>query len=141
MTWISGISLSGTERRSANSSRSRDTAITAETGGGQSLLARLDQARSVAERAVTYSRGIAAHALHLLGEIATHPDRFDAERGALALGELRGMRPLVAHCRFGLGKLYRRRGELAQARECLTMATAMYREMHMQFWLSRRRRE
>src|SRR5262245_63548934 len=40
-----------------------------------------------------------------------HPDRFDAERGethyrqALALAEPRGMRPLVAHCHLGLGKL------------------------------------
>jgi hypothetical protein len=43
--------------------------------------------------------------------------RFDAESGeahyrkALALAEPRGMRPLVAHCHLGLGKLYRRIGE------------------------------
>jgi hypothetical protein len=51
------------------------------------------------------------------------------------------MRPLVAHCRFGLGKLYGRMGKLEQAGKCLTMATAMYREMDMQSWLSRRRRQ
>ena len=93
--------------------------ITGETGGGQSVLGRLDQTRSLGERAVTYSSfrgGIAAHALHLLGEIASHPDRFDTERGALALAEPRGMRPLVAHGRFGLWKLYRRTGKLEQAR-------------------------
>ena len=45
------------------------------------------------------------------------------------------MRPLVAHCHLGLGKLYRRTDRLAQAREYLTMATASYREMDMQFWL------
>ena len=79
------------------------------------LLGRLDEARSLGDRAVEYSPshpGFAAHALHLLGDIATHPDRFDAERGeahyrkALALAEPRGMRPLVAHCHLGLGKLY-----------------------------------
>jgi hypothetical protein len=32
-------------------------------------------------------------------------------RQALALAESRGMRPLVAHCRLGLGKLYRRSGK------------------------------
>jgi tetratricopeptide (TPR) repeat protein len=81
-----------------------------------------------------------AHALHLLGDIATHPDRFDAETGkahyrqALALAEPRGMRPLVAHCHLGLGRLYQRTGEREQAREHLTTATTMYREMDMRFW-------
>jgi hypothetical protein len=82
-----------------------------------------------------------APAFHLLGDIATHPDRFDAERGeahyrkALALAEPRGMRPLVAHCHLGLGKLYRRTGQREQAQEHLTTATTMYREMEMRFWL------
>ena len=86
------------------------------------LLGRLDEARSLGDRAVEANQsqpGFAAHALHLLGDIATHPDRFDAERGeahyrqALALAEPRGMRPLVAHCHLGLGKLYRRTGKRA----------------------------
>jgi hypothetical protein len=48
--------------------------------------------------------------------------RFDTERGdahyrqALALAEPRGMRPLVAHCHLGLGKLYRRTSMRQQAR-------------------------
>ena len=84
------------------------------------LLGRLDEARRLGDRAVESSpghHGFAAHALHLLGDIATHPDRFDAESGeahyrqALALAEPRGMRPLVAHCHLGLGKLYRRTGK------------------------------
>ena len=96
------------------------------------------------DRALTYSPshpGFAAHAQHLLGDVAHHPDRFDAERGeahyrkALALAGPRGMRPLVAHCHLGLGKLYRRTGEREQAREHLTIATAMYREMEMRCWL------
>jgi len=36
---------------------------------------------------------------------------------------------------IGLGKLYRRTGKADQAREHLTTATAMYREMDMRFWL------
>ena len=80
-------------------------------------------------------------ALHLLGDIATHSDRFDAQSGearyrqALALAEPRGMRPLVAHCHLGLGKLSRRTGQREEAREHLTTATTMYREMGMRFWL------
>jgi len=64
----------------------------------------------------------------------------DAESGevhyreALALAEPRGMRPLVAHCHLGLGRLYRRTGNQEQAREHLTTATTMYREMGMTYW-------
>ena len=46
------------------------------------------------------------------------------------------MRPLVAHCHLGLGKLYRRTGKGPQAEEHLASATAMYREMDMRFWLT-----
>jgi tetratricopeptide (TPR) repeat protein len=108
------------------------------------LLGRLDEARRVGDRAVESSpsqSGHTAHALHLLGDIATHPDRFDAESGeahyrkALALAEPRSMRPLVAHCHLGLGKLYRRTGQREQAQDHLTAATTMYREMDMRFWL------
>ncbi len=108
------------------------------------LLGRLDEAQSLGDRAVKYSPsrpGYAAHALHLLGDIAIHPDRFDAERGeshyrkALELAEPRGMRPLVAHCHLGLGRLYRRTGRPEQVQEHLTTAATMYREMDMRFWL------
>jgi tetratricopeptide (TPR) repeat protein len=108
------------------------------------LLGRLDEARRLGDRAVETSprqSGFSAHALHLLGDVATHPNRFDAERGeahyrqALALAEPRGMRPLVAHCHLGLGKLSRRTGQREQAREYLTTATTMYREMGMRFYL------
>ena len=47
------------------------------------------------------------------------------------------MRPLVAHCHLGLGKLYRRTGDRAKAEEHLATATTMYREMGMRFWLEK----
>jgi hypothetical protein len=53
----------------------------------------------------------------------------------MALAEPRGMRPLVAHCHLGLGKLYWSTKKREQAHEHLTTATAMYREMDMRFWL------
>ena len=104
----------------------------------------LDEARSLGERAVKHSpfrHGVVANALHLIGDVATHPDRFEAERGethyrqALALAEPRGMRPLIAHCHLGLGKLYRRLGKQQEAQDHLATATIMYREMDMRFWL------
>jgi tetratricopeptide (TPR) repeat protein len=108
------------------------------------LLGRLEEARRLVDRAVESSRrqpGFTAHALRLLGDIATHPDQFDAERGAahyreaLALARLHEMRPVVAHCHLGLGKLYHRIGETERARENFTTATKMYRDMEMGFWL------
>ena len=96
------------------------------------------------DRAVEWSPrqpGVRAHTLLLLGDIATHPDRFDAERAeahyrkALALAEPRSMRPLVAHCHLGLGTVSRRIGEREQAHEHVTTATTMYRDMDMRFWL------
>ena len=45
------------------------------------------------------------------------------------------MRPLVAHCHLGLGKLHLRTGQREHAHEHLTIATTLYREMDMQFWL------
>jgi len=108
------------------------------------LLGRLDEARRLGDRAVEFSPrqpGVEAHALHLLGDIATHPDRFDADtaeahyRQALIMAEQRGMRPLVANCHLGLGKLYRLTGEREQAYEHLATATTMYGEMDMRFWL------
>jgi tetratricopeptide (TPR) repeat protein len=84
---------------------------------------------------------VESHLLRLLGDIAAHPDQFDAASGethyrqALALAEPRSMRPLVAHCHLGLGKLSRRTGKREQAQQHLSIATTMYREMDMRFWL------
>jgi hypothetical protein len=47
------------------------------------------------------------------------------------------MRPLVAHCHLGLGRLYRRTGDGANTEEHLTTASAMYRAMDMRFWLEK----
>jgi tetratricopeptide (TPR) repeat protein len=85
-------------------------------GRASLLLGRLDEARRLGCRSVESAQhqpGFTAHGLRLLGDLATHPDQFDAESGAahyrrgLALAQLHGMRPLVAHCRLGLGKLSR----------------------------------
>jgi tetratricopeptide (TPR) repeat protein len=114
------------------------------TGRASLLLGRLDDAQRLAERAVETSQhqtGFAAHAQHLLGDIAAHPDRFDPERviehyqESLKLAKQRGMRPLVAHCHLGLGRHHHRTGKPETAGEHLTAATKMYREMDMSFWL------
>ena len=71
-----------------------------------------------------------------LGTLSVEVDTAEAHyRQALALADELGMRPLVAHCHLGLGKLYRRTGQREQAREQLATATTMYRGMEMAHWL------
>jgi class 3 adenylate cyclase/tetratricopeptide (TPR) repeat protein len=86
-------------------------------------------------------RGDEAYALFALAEIGAdreQPDSSEAQGHyveGLAVAEALGMRPLVAHCHLGLGKLYRRTGKREQTQEHLGIAATMYREMDMQFYL------
>jgi class 3 adenylate cyclase/tetratricopeptide (TPR) repeat protein len=85
-------------------------------------------------------RGYEAWAFRLLGEIASRGDPSEAElaedryRQALALAEALGMRPLVAHCHLGLGRLYRRAGRAPDAGPHLSAATALFRDAEMPAW-------
>jgi tetratricopeptide (TPR) repeat protein len=86
------------------------------------------------------SNRLCSHALCLAGDVASAGGAEDAEgyyREALALAGDLGMRPLVAHCHLGLGKLYQRTGKRKQAQEHLATATTMYGEMGMTYWLEK----
>jgi class 3 adenylate cyclase/tetratricopeptide (TPR) repeat protein len=95
----------------------------------------LDLARQRKERANE------ARVLRQLGAVQAHatpPDAAQAEahyQQALALAEALGMRPLIAHCHFGLGTLYTKIGRREQARAELSAAIELYRAMEMTFWL------
>ena len=47
------------------------------------------------------------------------------------------MRPLLADCQAGLGKLYRRTGNYEKATTHLANAVAMMRDMEMGLWLEK----
>ncbi len=119
-----------------------------QLGEAYLLADQVENASACADRAVVLARGrgergYEAWALRLLGEIATYPDPPDADiaeshyRQAMALADELGMRPLLAHCHLGLGKLFRQTGDRAKAQECLATAATMYREMDMRFWLEK----
>jgi hypothetical protein len=76
---------------------------------------------------------------------AIRPLEIDAAEALIAgprpLAEELGLRPLIAHCDLGLGRLYRRVGKREQAQEHLITATTMYREMGMTYWLERAERQ
>ena len=77
------------------------------------------------------------------GKVAAHQAETDVAEGryreSLMLADRLGMRPLQAHCHLGLGKLHRHLGRLDAARDELTRAVSMLREMGMTRWLRRPR--
>jgi tetratricopeptide (TPR) repeat protein len=110
------------------------------------LAGRLEEAHALAERALAHARahqerGLETYALRLLGDIAARrepPEPESAEihyRQALTLAEELGMRPRMAHCHLGLGKLHAKSGHRAEARAELSAAVELYRAMAMTFWL------
>ena len=110
------------------------------------LAGRREEACHHAHQALDLARqykecGNEARALYQLGVVQAHadpPDAIQAEahyQQALALAEELGMRPLVAHCHHGLGRLYGQTGRGERACAALTTAIDLYRAMDMTFWL------
>jgi tetratricopeptide (TPR) repeat protein len=106
----------------------------------------VEEAHTLAERALALTRahqerGSEAYTLRLLGDIAARREPLEGEQAeahyyqALALADELGMRPLVAHCHLGLGKLHATTGQHEQARAALSTAIDLYRTMDMPFWL------
>jgi Flp pilus assembly protein TadD len=106
----------------------------------------VDAAFKITNRALAHActhrePGHQAYALRLFGEIVAHHDPGNIEQAeahyhqALTLAEAMMMRPLQAHCHFGLGKLYSQRGQVAQARSALSTAIDLYQSMEMTYWL------
>jgi hypothetical protein len=113
-------------------------------GSAYALAEQVTHARGTAETGLRQAieageRGHEAYPRHLLGLVSGQegnvPQSTQSLGEALVLATELGMRPLVAHCHLGLGRLDRRTGNNQQAQEHLTTATAMYREMGMTYWL------
>ena len=105
-------------------------------------------ALSIANRALDLTRqreerGYEAWALHVLGRIASAGGAGDLEAAEARFGDSLtratelGMRPLVARCRLELGEIHRCARRLGPARDQLTTAVDMFREMGMRFWLEK----
>jgi tetratricopeptide (TPR) repeat protein len=118
---------------------------TIHLGEGYLFAGRIEAATTEARRALTLSRdnkqrGMEAWTLRLLGEIDAHRDPPEVEhatahyRQAIAIATELEMRPLLAHCHLGLGKLHAKVG-MQQARAELYTAIELFRAMAVTFWL------
>jgi tetratricopeptide (TPR) repeat protein len=114
----------------------------ARLGEAYLLAGRLDDAGQSARRALELARaqkerGREAYALRLAGEVGSRgavPNLDEAEAAygeALALAEELGMRPLLAQCHLGLGRLYRRAGRREDAEQHLAAAIGSFRSLDM----------
>lgn len=108
------------------------------------LAGQTERAWDYASRAAALARereeqGHKAWAHRLLGETASHPDYSDMAAAevhygtAMTLASELGMRPLIARCHFGLGKVFGRVGD-GRSTAHLTAAGSLFREMGMRFW-------
>jgi class 3 adenylate cyclase/tetratricopeptide (TPR) repeat protein len=110
-------------------------------GEGFAAAGQAEEATELAKKALHLAstqgaRGYQAYALRTLGDAAK--DDGDAATyylRSLMLAEKLSLRPLMAHCHFGLGKVYRRTGKQREAQEHLATGETMYREMDMRSWL------
>jgi tetratricopeptide (TPR) repeat protein len=116
------------------------------------LVGRIEDATSAARQALRLAHeqgefGHEAYVMYVLGEIsacgapATIAAAETSYRRGLALADELLMRPLVAHCHLGLGKLNRRLSNKPGAAGHHATAVMMYREMGMQFWLEKAEQE
>jgi tetratricopeptide (TPR) repeat protein len=86
-------------------------------------------------------RGFGAWALYYMAKIHSEEDSEQMQHAVHLYHQAKeqaaelGMRPLLAHCHMGLGQVYLRRGQTAEARSELSAASDLYRSMGMSFWL------
>ncbi|MFQ5930150.1 MAG: tetratricopeptide repeat protein, partial [Acidobacteriota bacterium] len=117
-------------------------------GEGYLLTGRMELASRFATQALESSRrhkgrSTEALVLRVLGEIASGRNPPEIEKAevyyhqSMSIANELGMRPLIAQCHLGLGRLYRRIDNLQQAKRHLTTATTMMRDMQMGLWLEK----
>ena len=117
-----------------------------QLGEANLMAGRADEASALVDQALDLAgrheeSGWEAWGLHLKGEIHAHSARpalekaLDAYNEAAARAEALKMKPLLAHCDLGRGRVYSRAGDKAEANRHLNAAVAGMREMDMRFWL------
>jgi tetratricopeptide (TPR) repeat protein len=119
--------------------------VLALLGDAYGRAGRTDEAVSTGLRAVDLARrlgrrGGEARILYLLGNIHGYGEPVNGNQArevyqeAMALAHELGMRPLESQCHLALGRLAATTGNKQQARDQLSVAVRMFREMGMLTW-------
>jgi DNA-binding SARP family transcriptional activator len=114
---------------------------------GESLLelGRVEEALAEARQAIELAkrfdeRSHEAKALSLLAAVRARQDdvreAISLYREAMARAEALSMRPLLARCRLGLGRLAEMRGDRDAGRAEIARAAATFRDLAMPYWLT-----
>lgn len=114
-------------------------------GEAYALAGRMEEAAQCAEQALGLARaqnerGHEAEALRVLGDIAVGRGGRSVEaaedcyRRAMAIGEELEMRPLVARCHLGLGRMHLRTGEASDGQTHLQLASTQLSALRMRYW-------
>jgi class 3 adenylate cyclase/tetratricopeptide (TPR) repeat protein len=122
--------------------------IVTHQGEAYLFAGRREDAEREGERALQLAlergeRGNQVYAHRLLGNVAAEsdPPRVDVARrhygAGLELAEALGMRPLLARCHLGLGRLERHLGHDEAASHHLGAATELFEALEMKYWLDR----
>ena len=124
--------------------------VLALLGDAYGRAGRFDEAVTTGQRARDLARrlghrGNEARTLYLLGNIhgygpSPNPNQArDSYQQALTLAHELGMRPLQSRCHLAIGELAKMPGTQSEAREQLTKAAEMFREMGMRSYLEKGR--
>jgi tetratricopeptide (TPR) repeat protein len=122
--------------------------VLALLGDAYGRAGRFDEAVTTGQRARDLARrlghrGNEARTLYLLGNIhgygpSPNPNQArDSYQQALTLAHELGMRPLQSRCHLAIGELAKMPGTQSEAREQLTKAAEMFREMGMRSYLEK----
>jgi class 3 adenylate cyclase/tetratricopeptide (TPR) repeat protein len=115
-------------------------------GEGYLLGGRMDDANAAARQALELARnheerGHEAYALRLLSEVMIRTGEAVRAKGhfeeAIRIGHELGMAPLVAHCHWGLARLFRRAQDCAAQEEHAAATRTLFRNLGMAGWLRR----
>jgi class 3 adenylate cyclase/tetratricopeptide (TPR) repeat protein len=116
--------------------------------GAYLLAGRTDEAEVLARRGLELAseskdKGSQAWLMEILAEVAARRQPLNLEQAeadfgaALALARDLNMRPLQAHCYFGIGKIHAQAENLAEARAALQSAFSLYKACSMAYWSSK----
>ena len=138
----------GADRMATMQVKVTEAMVASALGEAHLLAGRVAEASTLANRAVETARGrreraCEAWGLRLLGEIAARAGAARADEAAsrfqdaATIARELEMRPLHAHCQYGLGRTHAQLGRADESRTELAAAATLFRSLGMTYWARR----